>query len=70
MESIVLLHQEGDESIHIAELGDEAAREGERIFWDVLGILGLDGRDYKSEEGEETELVTLMWPSVGSENEE
>jgi hypothetical protein len=67
MEEIILLHQRGEESFHIAELGDEAAREGERVFWDVLGVLGLDGRDY---EGEDTELVTVMWPSLGNENEE
>jgi hypothetical protein len=31
-------------SHHLAEFGDEAAEEAERVFWGVIGVIGLDGR--------------------------
>lgn len=31
-------------SHHLAEFGDEAAQEAERVFWGVMDAVGLDGR--------------------------
>jgi hypothetical protein len=38
---IVLLYPP---SHHLAEFGDEAAEEAERVFWWVMDAVGLDGR--------------------------
>ncbi|PVF99147.1 FAD/NAD(P)-binding domain-containing protein [Serendipita vermifera] len=64
-------------SYHLAEFGDRAAIEAERIFWEIIQDLGLDGRacarpkatetdDTKSSEPsvEEVDLVKRYWPPL------
>jgi hypothetical protein len=68
---------------HLAEFGDRAAVEAERVFWAIIGDLDLDGRtcarpvtsgdDNAADSApatEEADLVKRFWPPLILENED
>ncbi|KAG8800115.1 hypothetical protein FRC17_006960 [Serendipita sp. 399] len=80
IEGIISLRQP---SSHIAESGDETAQEAARVFWETIGRLGLDGRGRareeksdlstepsSSEETEQDDFVTIMWPPLTNDETE
>jgi hypothetical protein len=70
----------------IAEFGDEVSKESERVFWEVIGKLGLDGRESLRKDpqlegvseskpgdgntGDTEDKVASMWPPLQPDENE